>query len=144
MAEKLSESSVRRRNFNVLWSFLFRKLELGKFKLQVSFPLGSFVSDENIWNALSLSFKYLGVSWLQAKSQQIYKYCCFGPFSGAHEVCLLTPSKIPIEKTSWTLGNLYMSISPQWKEVEKMLIHHFGSETQGFQGLVNQNYPGKA
>ena len=37
-----------------------------------------------------------------------------------------------------------MSISPQWKEVEKMLIHHFGAEAQGFQGLVNQNDRGKA
>ena len=37
-----------------------------------------------------------------------------------------------------------MSISPQLKEVEKMLIHHFGAETQGFQGLVDQNDRGKA
>ena len=43
---------------NALWPFLFRKLEIGKFKLQVSFSLGSFVSDENVWNALSFSFTY--------------------------------------------------------------------------------------
>ena len=36
-----------------------------------------------------------------------------------------------------------MPISPQWKEVEKMLIHHFEAETQGFQGLVDQNDRGK-
>ena len=37
-----------------------------------------------------------------------------------------------------------MSISPQLKEVEKMLIHHFGAETQGFQEPVDQNDRGKA
>ena len=31
-----------------------------------------------------------------------------------------------------------MSISPQLKEVEEMLIHHFGAETHGFKGLVDQ------
>ena len=55
----------------------------------------------------------------------------------------LTPSKIPVEKMSWTLGKLQMSINPQWKEVEKILIHHFGAETQGFQGLVGQMTEGK-
>ena len=49
-----------------LCRFLFRKLSIGKFNLQVSFSLGLFVSDKNIWNALSLSFTYLGASWLQA------------------------------------------------------------------------------
>ena len=49
-----------------LCRFLFRKLSIGKFNLQVSFSLGLFVSDKNIWNALSLSFTYLGTSWLQA------------------------------------------------------------------------------
>ena len=56
-----------------LWSFPFRQFEKGKFKFQASFSLGSFVSDENIWNALSLTYKYLGANWLQAKSQQISK-----------------------------------------------------------------------
>ena len=51
---------------NALWPFLCRKLPIGKFKLQVLFSLGSFVSDKNIWSALSLSFTYLGASWLQA------------------------------------------------------------------------------
>ena len=37
-----------------------------------------------------------------------------------------------------------MSISPQAKEAEKMLVDHFGAETQGFQGLVDQNDRGKA
>ena len=59
-------------------------------------------------------------------------HCCFGPLSAACEVCLLTPPKIPIEKTSWTLDNLKMPIGSQRKEVEKMLIHHFEAETQGF------------
>jgi len=45
---------------------------------------------------------------------------------------------------SWTLGKLYVSINPQLKEVEKMLIHHFGAKTQGFQGLRDQNDRGKA
>ena len=49
---------------NALWPFLLKKLEIEKLKLQVSFSLGSFVSDDNIWNALS--FTYLGASWLQA------------------------------------------------------------------------------
>ena len=40
-------------------------------------------------------------------------HCCFGPLKAAREVCLLTPSKISIEKTSWTLGNLQMSIRKQ-------------------------------
>ena len=31
-----------------LWPFLLRKLEIGKFKLQISSSLGSFVSDRNI------------------------------------------------------------------------------------------------
>ena len=39
---------------NALWPFLCRKLPIGKFKLQVLFSLGSFVSDKNVWNALSL------------------------------------------------------------------------------------------
>ena len=49
-----------------LCRFLCRRLSIGKFKLQVSFSLGSFVSDKNIWNALSISLLYLGASWLQA------------------------------------------------------------------------------
>ena len=48
-----------------LCRFLFRKMSIGKFNLHVSFSLGSFVSDKNIC-ALSLSFTYLGASWLQA------------------------------------------------------------------------------
>ena len=51
---------------NALCRFLCRRLSIGKFKLQVSFSLGSFVSDKNIWNALSISLLYLGASWLQA------------------------------------------------------------------------------
>ena len=39
---------------------------MGKSNLQVSFSLGLFVSDKNIWNPLSLSFTYLGASWVQA------------------------------------------------------------------------------
>ena len=46
-----------------LWPLLLRKLEIGWFMLQVSFSSGSFVSDKNIWNALSLSNTYLSVSW---------------------------------------------------------------------------------
>ena len=46
--------------------FLCRKLSIGKFKFQVSFSFGSFVSGKNIWNALSLSCIYFCVSWLQA------------------------------------------------------------------------------
>ena len=42
-------------------------LEVGKFKLHASFSLGLLVSDENICSAPSLSFKYLGASWLQAQ-----------------------------------------------------------------------------
>ena len=53
-------------DYNALCSFLCRRLSIGKFKLQVSFSLGSFVSDKNIWNALSISLLYLGASWLQA------------------------------------------------------------------------------
>ena len=49
---------------NSLWTFLFRKLSISKFKLQVSFSLGSFVSGKIVWNALSPSFTYLGASWL--------------------------------------------------------------------------------
>ena len=52
-------------NNNALCCFLCRKLSIGKFKRQVSFS-GSFVSDQNVWNALSLSSIYLGASWLQA------------------------------------------------------------------------------
>ena len=37
-----------------------------------------------------------------------------------------------------------MSISPQRKGVEKLLIHYFEAETQGFQGLIDQNDQGKA
>ena len=48
---------------NSLWTFLFRKLSISKFKLQVSFSLGSFVSGKIVWNALSPSFTYLGASW---------------------------------------------------------------------------------
>ena len=51
---------------SALCRFLCRRLSIGKFKLQVSFSLGSFVSDKNIWNALSISLLYLGASWLQA------------------------------------------------------------------------------
>ena len=51
---------------NALWPFLCRKLPIGKFKLQVLFSLGSFVSDKNVWNALSLSFKNLDASWLKS------------------------------------------------------------------------------
>ena len=39
---------------------------IGKFKRQILFSLVSFVSDKNIWSALSLSFTYLDVSWVQA------------------------------------------------------------------------------
>ena len=46
--------------------FLCRKLSIGKFKFQISFSFGSFVSGKNIWNALSLSCIYFCVSWLQA------------------------------------------------------------------------------
>ena len=49
--------------FSTLCSFLFRKLSIGKIKPQVSFSLGSFVSDKN---ALLLSFTYFGGSWLKA------------------------------------------------------------------------------
>ena len=49
-----------------LCCFLCRELSIGKFKLQVSFSSGLFVSDKNIWSALLLSFIYLGASWLQA------------------------------------------------------------------------------
>ena len=44
-----------------IWPFLLRILEIGRFKLQVSF-----VPDKNIWNAFSLSLTYLSASWLQA------------------------------------------------------------------------------
>ena len=37
-----------------------------------------------------------------------------------------------------------MSTSPQLEEIEEMLIHHFGAERYGFQGLVDQNDRGKA
>ena len=49
-----------------LCRFLCRNLSIGNFNLQISFSLGLFVLEKNIWNALSLSFTYLGASWLQA------------------------------------------------------------------------------
>ena len=56
-----------------LCRFLCRRLSIGKFKLQVSFSLGSFVSDKNIWNALSISLLYLVRVDCRPTSQQIYK-----------------------------------------------------------------------
>ena len=56
-----------------LCCFLCRRLSIGKFKLQVSFSLGSFVSDKNIWNALSISLLYLVRVDCRPTSQQIYK-----------------------------------------------------------------------
>ena len=59
-------------------------------------------------------------------------HCCFGALWSACEIGNSTPSKICIEQMSWTSSKLSMSLSPQWKEVEKILIHHFGAETEGF------------
>ena len=58
------------------WSIVVHLVTLWSFQIQNSsllFSLGSFVSDENISNSLSLSYRYLGASWLQAKSKQICK-----------------------------------------------------------------------
>ena len=56
-----------------LCRFLFRKMSLGEFNLHVSFSLGLFVSDKNIWSVLSLSLHI----WVQVDcrpiSKQIYK-----------------------------------------------------------------------
>ena len=52
--------------YSALCGFLCRGLPIGKFKVQVSLSSGSFASDRNIWNAVSISSKYLGASWLQA------------------------------------------------------------------------------
>ena len=60
-------------NSIALCRFLCRRLSIGKFKLQVSFSLGSFVSDKNIWNALSISLLYLVRVDCRPTSQQIYK-----------------------------------------------------------------------
>ena len=51
---------------NALRCLFCRKFSIGKFKLQVSFSLGSSFSDKNIWNAVSISSIYCGASWLQA------------------------------------------------------------------------------
>ena len=48
--------------------------------------------------------------------------------------------QISIEKMSWTF-NLFLS--SQSKEEEKALFHHFGAETQGFQGLLTRVTEGK-
>ena len=58
------------------WSIVVHLVTLWSFQIQNSsllFSLGSFVSDENISNSLSLFYRYLGASWLQAKSKQICK-----------------------------------------------------------------------
>ena len=54
-------------------SFLFRKLSIGKFELQVSFSLGSFVLDK----IFKMHFRFLLHTWVRVDcrpiSQQIYR-----------------------------------------------------------------------
>ena len=49
-----------------LCRFLFRKLSIGKFNLQVSFSLSSFFFIQKYLKCTFVSFEYLGASWLQA------------------------------------------------------------------------------
>ena len=99
-----------------------------------------------IWSAVFLKCEETFLRKCQYIKRASRTYLATTAFSAqaARENWLLPPSNFPIEKASWTLGNLWMSISPQRRDVEKMLMHHFEAETQGFQGLVDQNDGGKA
>ena len=53
-------------------SFLYRKLSVGKFKLQVSFSLGSFVSDK----IFEMHFRFLLHIWVRADCRPISQQIC--------------------------------------------------------------------
>ena len=116
-----------------LCRFLFRKMSLGEFNLHVSFSLGLFVSDKNIWSALSLSLHI----WVQVDcrpiSKQIYKRTSSNSIrkkTGCDEyledhlnVASKNLAKYPFDEK---MVNFFWKIFAPWKAgLTKMLIWPF-------------------